>query len=170
VVTVIAIVLISGNSPNRVDANAGRSSNNSKPGNVSTAKSSTGDNNSNNSTGTDTDYSERTGSYTGQAVNTTNNPPARGRAEIRVTEINNDTGYMRMQMSFSGDLCGDGEASGTINKGKGEADLYGSLGCASLNWAMAMRCTFASTDALSCVYRLTASGQTPQTGYFRVTK
>lgn len=166
--TVVALFVISGSGPNRADANRDAPSNNSKPDNRSTAKSSAIGNNSNNSAGTD--YSERAGSYAGQAINTTNNPPARGRAEIELTEINNDTGYMRMQMSFSSDLCGDGDASGTINKGSGEADLYGSLGCSGLDWAMAMRCTFPSTDSLNCVYRLTASGQTPQTGYFRVTK
>lgn len=120
------------------------------------------------------DYSDRVGRYTGTATNTT--VDATGDAVIDITEIDNSTGAVKVEMDYSNGLCGQSSSSGTINKSTDVMTLTGPLtpsggdDCPTDTWTMATRCTFAGTDTLKCTYRLTRPENDPQAGRFEVTK
>jgi hypothetical protein len=151
-----------------------RNSNSKSNSNAKTA-SNDNDSNANNENSSGTDYSDRVGSYTGTATNTTNSPAATGDVSIEITEISDTTGAMKMKMSFSSGLCGAGESFGVVDKSTGEASLFGTIissggGCPDLTWVMTTRCTFSGTETLKCTYSLTSASLTPQVGHFEVTK
>ncbi len=166
-VVVLAIVMVSSSSNrNRSTSNA------SVPGN-SNRSNRNGYSNSNNSN--NTGYSARKGRYTGTGANTTKSPASTGDAEVEITEINDTTGALKMDIKFSNGLCGEGKSYGVINKTTGEISSFGSLkseggDCPSTTWVIITKCSFSGSDTLKCTYRLTAVGETPQDGNFEVTQ
>jgi len=166
-IAAIALLVLSSSGSNR---NASRAY---SPGNSNTRSNRNGS--SNNSNSAATNYSARKGRYTGTATNTTNTPPATGDAQVDITEISDTTGAMKMRMSFTNGLCGEGDSFGVLNKSTGEVSLFGSLtsgggDCPTATWVITTRCTFSDEETLKCTYRLTSAGLTPQAGRFEVTK
>lgn len=166
-VVVVAAVFIFSSSSNRNRS----TTNGSVPGN-SNRSNRNGYSNSNNSN--NTGYAARKGRYTGTANNTSSSSST-GDAEVEITEINDTTGAMKLDVKFSNGLCGEGKSFGVINKTTGEITSFGSLksegsGCPSTTWVITMKCSFSEEDTLKCTYRLTGVGESPQDGNFEVTK
>jgi hypothetical protein len=169
----VAVLLLgSSRKPEKTDVQVRPVVSSSNSGNTSTTNNNYA--NANNSNGSGTNNFAREGRYTGTATNTTNTPNATGDAEIQIADFNDLTGSMKMKMKFTNGLCGEGESFGVMDKKTGEISLFGSLGtkggeCGETTWVITTRCTFGTTDALNCTYRLTGVGQ-PQTGSFEVTR
>ena len=178
---IAAVVMFSsGSNRNRRDIdvstrnNSNRKTNSNSKSNDNSYSSSNNSNNSNEDTSSSSNYSDRVGRYTGDATNTTNDPPARGSADINIVSINSETNRVEMKLTFSNGLCGAGTSYGVIDK-NGEMSLLGTLAasggeCANTSWLITTRCTFPDSDTLSCTYRLASSTLTPQIGKFEVTK
>lgn len=116
-------------------------------------------------------FADRTGLYTGNAINTTSN--TRGTISLDITTINANTGYVSSMLTSGGNLCGDAPLSGKLTE-EGKMNLSGMLTCKVADYTapMTVRCQFTTADTLNCNYTLNNPKYTPakQQGNFKITK
>lgn len=172
------VMFSSGSSRRAVDPPTRNNSNRKSNSNSKANDNGYSDSNNSNDASTNRsagDYADRVGRYTGDATNTTNDPPPTGSVVVNIVSVNSETNRVEAKVSFSNGLCGSGTSYGVIDK-NGEMSLLGTLTssasseCSSSSWVMTTRCTFTDSDTLSCTYRLASSTLTPELGKFEVTK
>jgi hypothetical protein len=117
----------------------------------------------------------RKGRYEGTATNTTRAVRVHGDAVVTITEVDHVSRKVKVSMSFSNGLCGEGESSGSLDRGA--IRLFGRLTshnptCGDLSSEMITNCKVGN-NTLSCEYWLrTKAGSSfrDQKGTLEVTR
>ena len=97
------------------------------------------------------------GRYTGRAWNTTSDPSIRGDVVLVISDADLRLRTVSVNMSFSDGLCGEGESTGSFDRGVltliGELSSHGGT-CGEQSWTMLTSCTVSPDGDLRCEYWL----------------
>ena len=112
--------------------------------------------------------------YTGRAWNTTSDPSIQGDVVLVISDADLRLRTVSVKMSFSDGLCGEGESTGSFDRGVltlfGELSSHGGT-CGEQSWTMVTSCTVSPDGDLRCEYWLyprRGFQAVNQKGYFEV--